>query len=64
MGGGHSGTKKNFFAGALNILKGTFLGFSIIVLMKKVKKSCFNMIQPIFDSYKDKNFKLKTQVII
>ena len=33
--------------------------------MKKVKKkSCFNMIQPIFDSYKDKNFKLKTQVII
>ena len=33
--------------------------------MKKVlKKLCFNMIQPIFDSYKDKSFKLKTQVII
>ena len=57
----HCGAKLNFYAGALNILKSTFLGFSIIVLMKKVKKkSCFNMIQPISDSYKNKNFKLKS----
>ena len=64
-GGGAQWGQIEFFMQGHNILKSTFLGFNIIVLMKKVlKKLCFNMIQPIFDSYKDKSFKLKTQVII
>ena len=45
-----------FNAEALNILKSTFLGLSIIVLMKKVKKMCVNMIRHIFDSYYQQNF--------
>ena len=33
-----------FYACALNILKSTFSGFNITVLMKKVKKSCFYIL--------------------
>ena len=45
------GLNLNYYASTFNILKSTFSGFYIIVLMKKFKNHVFKMIQPIFDQF-------------
>ena len=42
--GGHTGAKLKLLCKRFKYLKSTFSGSNIIVLMKKVKKSCFNLI--------------------